>query len=387
MKTILLLCCAAFSMLSGSAYAQAQYKITGTLTNDSLCREKSTVKKLYLTKVEDGRNVQIDSVNVKNKKFSFTGQVPKVNEMYFITGFDNGVIPIFLEEGNITIKPFAAAFPASAIANGTPNNDVMTELAQKTREVFNASSEKMKTLDSLPESIRKNEKEFYAYQRAQFFSNSMRAKLVALEVILKHTDKPASLYLIKTHLLNLFNSKMMERFVLKAFPKALHSHPVYQELYNLTIAQNMKSGNSVPELKAQTPDGKELSLADLKGRYVLIDFWASWCAPCRKEIPYLKQCLELAASSRKFAILSFSLDDKEDAWKNCIKDNGLTHADWYHISDLKGWKSSYVAMFGVTAVPHTMLINPSGKLITTNLRGEELVKKIQNIVDGKEKYE
>lgn len=387
MKTKLL-CGAAFCLLCGSAWAQAQYKITGALTTDSLFRGDQTLKTVYLTKLDNGNYIQIDSTKIKNKKFSFSGKVPQVNEMYYITGFDNGAIPVFLEEGNITISPFQAAYPASAVVSGTPNNDVMAELAQKTNDEFKKGAERMKSLKgSLPENIQNNEKEFYDYQRALFFSNSMRAKLIALEVILEHTDKPAALYLTKTHLLNLFNSRMMERHVLKAFSKSLQSHPVYQELNNLTIAQNMKSGNPVPELKATTPDGKELSLADLKGRYVLIDFWASWCAPCRKEFPFLKQALELAASSKKFAVLSFSLDNDKNAWKNCIQQNGLTHADWYHISDLKGWKSSYVSMFGVSAVPHTLLINPSGKLITTNLRGEELVKKIKNITEGKEKFE
>lgn len=387
MKTKLL-CSAVFCLVCGSILAQDQYKITGTLTNDTLFRDNQTIKKIYLTKLEDGNYIHIDSTNVKKHKFAFSGEVPQLNEMYFITGFDNGTIPIFLEKGNITISPFKAAYPASAIVNGTPNNDVMAELAQKTNAELQKGGERMKSLkETLPENMRNNEKEFYAYQRALFFSNSMRAKLIALEVILEHTDKPAALYLTKTHLLNLFNSKMMERHLLKAFPKSLQSHPVYQELNNLTIAQNMKAGNPVPALKATTPDGKELSLADLKGRYVLIDFWASWCAPCRKEFPFLKQALELAAASKKFAILSFSLDNNATAWKNCIQQNELTHADWHHISDLKGWKSSYVSMFGVSAVPHTLLINPSGKLITTNLRGEELVSKIKNIVEGKEKYE
>lgn len=388
MKKKLLLCCTALSLLTGNAFAQAQYEITGTLSNDTLCREKQTVKKLYLTQLKDGKYVQIDSVNVQKKKFTFKGQVPQINEMYFITGFDNGTIPVFLEEGKISIAPFAAAYPASAVATGTPNNDIMAELAQKTDEEFKKSTERMKSLEqTLPENIRNNKEDFYAYQRALYFGNSMRTKLATLDVVLKHMDQPAALYLVQSQLSNLFNSKMMERQVLGSFPVSLQTHPVYQELYNAAIAQNMKPGNPVPELKAQTPDGKELSLADLKGRYVLVDFWASWCAPCRKEIPYLKQALELAAASKKFAILSFSLDEDEAAWKKCIQQNELTHPDWYHISDLKGWKSSYVSMFGVSAVPHTLLINPTGRLITTNLRGEEMVKKIKNIVEGKESYE
>lgn len=388
MNKKLLLCCMAFSLQAGQIFAQAKYEITGALANDSLFREKQTVKKLYLTRLLDGKYTSIDSTEVKNKKFFFKGEVPPVNEMYFISGFDNGMIPIFLEEGSIHIAPFEAAYPASAIASGTPNNDIMAEVARKADEEFKKGAQRMRSLrDSLPENIRNNEKEFTAYQRALFFSNSMRNKLVVLDIVLKHMDQPASLYLVKSQLSNLFNSKMMERQVLNAFPVSLQSHPVYQELYNTAIAQNMKAGNPVPKLNGTTTDGKVLSLADLKGRYVLVDFWASWCAPCRKEFPYLKQALELAASSKKFAILSFSLDEDSNAWKSCIQKNGLTHADWYHISDLKGWKSSNVTTFGVSAVPHTLLINPSGRLITTNLRGEELVKKIQNIVEGKESYE
>lgn len=388
MKTRLFLCCTAFSLLAGNAFSQTKYEITGTLSNDAQFREKQPVKKLYLTRLLDGRYTKIDSTKVENKKFTFKGQVPEVNEMYFISGFDNGMIPVFLEAGKITIAPFEAAYPASAIATGTPNNDIMAEVANETDKEFKKAKERMKNLkDSLPENIRNNEKEFYDYQRALYFSNSMRAKLDVLDIVLKHMDQPASLYLVKSQLSNLFDSEMMERQVLNAFPESLQSHPVYQELYNTAIAQNMKSGNPVPELKATTPDGKELSLADLKGRYVLVDFWASWCAPCRKEFPYLKKVLDLAAASKKFAILSFSLDEDANAWKSCIQKNELTHADWHHISDLKGWKSSYVTMFGVSAVPHTLLINPSGRLITTNLRGDELVKKIQNIVDGKESYE
>lgn len=383
-----LICAVILFLFAGYTIAQDSFEINGQLSNDSLRFNGYSIKKLYLTKLEDGRYINIDSTKVRRKKFTFKGQVPKTNEMYFITGFDNGAISVFLEKGKINIAPFEAAFPVAAVPTGTLNNDVLAELSAELKKDFEKSKTRMDSLEKvMPESIKKDSTLSYEYHRAIFNNNSMRIKLTTLNVVLKHMDKPAALYLIRNELVNLFDSKMMEQRILTAIPDSLHSHPVYQELYNNAIAQNMKSGSVVPALKATTPDGKELALDDLKGRYVLLDFWASWCGPCRKEIPYIKQALAAAAGTNKFAVLSFSIDEKENDWKKCIESNKLEDANWYHISDLKGWKSPYVALFGVDAVPKTLLINPSGKLVTTGLRGEELVQKIKNIIDGTESYE
>lgn len=388
MSTKKLICATFLFLIAGHTIAQNSYEINGQISNDSLRFNGSTIKKLYLTKLEDGRYINIDSTKVRRKKFTFKGKVPKTNEMYFITGFDNGAISVFLENGKINIAPFQAAYPAAAIPTGTPNNDVLAELSTELKKDFDKSKARMDSLENvMPESIKNDSALSYEYQRAIFNNNSMRIKLTTLNVVLKHMDKPAALYLIRNELVNLFDSKMMEQRVLTAISDSLHEHPVYQELYNNAVAKNMKAGTVVPTLKATTPDGKELALSDLKGRYVLLDFWASWCGPCRKEIPYIKQALATAAGTNKFAVLSFSIDEKENDWKKCIENNKLENENWYHISDLKGWKSPYVALFGVDAVPKTLLINPSGKLITIGLRGEELVQKIKNIMDGTENYE
>jgi thiol-disulfide isomerase/thioredoxin len=157
---------------------------------------------------------------------------------------------------------------------------------------------------------------------------------------------------------------------------------MYKELVNDVRSANLKVGAVAPDITGRTPDGKELSLSDFKGKYVFLDFWASWCAPCRREIPYLKEALAYSGESDKIVVLSYSIDDEYEDWTGCIADNELVHRNWVHISVLKGWNSEALKFFGVNGVPYTALIDPEGKVVQFELRGEEMVKKLKKIVDG-----
>ena len=132
-------------------------------------------------------------------------------------------------------------------------------------------------------------------------------------------------------------------------------------------------------------EDSKLALSDFKGKYVFIDFWASWCAPCRREIPYLKEVLAYSEKSDNLVVLSYSIDSKEKDWLACIKNNNLIHKNWIHISTLKGWNTEAIKLFGVKGVPFTALIDPDGNVVEFKLRGEEMVKKLKNIIDSANK--
>ena len=146
-------------------------------------------------------------------------------------------------------------------------------------------------------------------------------------------------------------------------------------------AANLKVGAEAPDISGLTPEGEEVTLSDFRGKYVFIDFWASWCAPCRREIPYLKEALAYSDNSDDLVVLSYSIDSKRPDWINCIAKNELVHKNWIHISTLKGWNSEGVKLFSVKGVPFTALIDPEGNVVAFNLRGEEMVKKLKSIVD------
>lgn len=135
-------------------------------------------------------------------------------------------------------------------------------------------------------------------------------------------------------------------------------------------------GAEAPDLVGQSPDGETIKLSDLRGQYVLIDFWASWCGPCRRENPNVVRVYN-EYHERGFEILGVSLDSKADRWKGAIEKDGLS---WPHISDLGGWRSIHARAYGVTSIPETILLDPEGKILARGLRGPALEAKLAEVL-------
>lgn len=145
----------------------------------------------------------------------------------------------------------------------------------------------------------------------------------------------------------------------------------------ISDARSLMVGGIAPDFSQETPEGELLTLSELRGKVVLLDFWASWCGPCRRENPNVVRVYQ-KYKDKGFEILSISLDKTRDRWLQAIEQDGM---DWHHVSDLQGWQNAVAQTYDVHSIPHTILLDPDGKILARNLRGQQLEDKLAEIFE------
>ncbi len=186
---------------------------------------------------------------------------------------------------------------------------------------------------------------------------------------------------------------LMSAFLVTYFEQSFEQHVgLYKKIRDALIGQypnedfvkhldsRLKSvilpGTEAPDIELPDPEGKLRKLSDLRGKVVLIDFWASWCRPCRAENPNVVRIYNMY-HERGFEVFSVSLDKDRSAWLKAIADDHLTWPN--HVSDLRGWSSAGGKLYGISSIPSTVLVGPDGKILARNLRGQQLEQKLQEI--------
>ena len=144
----------------------------------------------------------------------------------------------------------------------------------------------------------------------------------------------------------------------------------------MTALKKVAIGAIAPEFSQADPNGKEIKLTDFRGKYLLIDFWAAWCNPCRQENPNVVAAYN-KYKDKNFEILGVSLDQTRDAWLAAIEKDGLT---WPQVSDIKYWNNEVARLYSVRSIPQNFLLDPEGKIVATNLRGKQLAEKLEELL-------
>ena len=292
------------------------------------------------------------------------------------------IIPVTIVPGDeVVLNADFATFSETPKISGTKWAVVMTEYMELFSKFQNDQSELMKLQGTLSnEEISKK----YAVIKAEFDQyaiNKMNEDPSnPFNIVLSSSASPSmgfqdwdpsNLEILK---------KVAEAFLLehKNSPmSATLSNQVYQleVAYNKYLADNSGT-RTAPEIALNNPDGKEIKLSSLRNNYVLIDFWASWCGPCRKESPNVVRMYN-KYKNQGFTVYSVSLDDNVAAWKAAIASDGLSWPN--HVSDLLKWKSPLPQLYGFEGIPYTVLLDKEGKIIATGLRGVSLEQKLKEI--------
>jgi len=335
--------------------------------------------KAYLSYRTDAGNVT-DSAAIDKGLFLFKGSLPyalKANLVIAHHGEDlrklrtPDALPIYLETAEISVKGTDSIYNASI--SGSQLNKTNLELT-KALKPYNDQVKKLSTAYRALPKEQKDEKAEAAYEKNLADIGELQKSVLA-PFIKAHPNSLVSLDALKTYG--------------GYFPEASEVEP----LYNLLSAQVKNSvlgqqygkwlqGWKATALNAQAPlfaqndkNGNAVSLSSFKGKYVLVDFWASWCGPCRRENPNVVKTFS-QYKDKNFTILGVSLDNNRDAWLKAIDDDQL---NWTQVSDLKFWKNEVAELYGVRAIPQNFLLNPEGKIIAKNLTGDKLAAKLQEI--------
>jgi peroxiredoxin len=330
--------------------------------------------KIYLSCNQDDITF-LDSTSVKDGKFNFTGTIREPMLYILKIAEARNQTTLFLEPGKIYFTAKIDSLDKMSVT-GSASNDQWREWCKKWGKIASQAGPMYQRIDSATQhdKVKASEEERKIFDEGMASLNAQTDKAV-IEFIKKYPQSPVAPFIIYDRYISFPNPEMTA----KSF--SLLGERAKRSLYGKKIAEyqriSLKTGiGATPDFALADTAGKTLRLSDLKGKYVLVDFWASWCAPCRKENPNVVEAYK-KFHDKGLDIVGVSLDTKKDAWLKAINHDGLT---WFHVSDLKGWDGNIEKELGIKVVPTNFLLDKNGKVIAKNLREEALQKKLEELL-------
>ena len=374
MKKLLPAALAVLPLLSQAQAPAEKFVVAGKVASPT------AATKAYLRYTVDERRV-VDSAVVKGGAFAFSGTLAAPVAATLTLSHKGAPLaasrdnaPLYLEQG--TIKVTTPDSASKATIQGTPLNASAAQLKAQLKPMRTEYDALLKqymagrTAQMPAAELDKIEARADANEEAQ--------RQLQYAYVTAHPDDRFSLFVLQQAVGYAPDAKdYSTRFAqlsprLRATPQGVRIADKIKQLERVAV------GAMAPDFTQNTPDGKPLALSSLRGKYVLIDFWASWCGPCRRENPNVVTAYN-KFKDKGFTILGVSLDKDtgREAWLKAIEKDGLA---WNQVSDLKYWQNAAAKDYGVQAIPQNFLIDPTGKIVATNLRGEKLQETLNQLL-------
>ena len=285
----------------------------------------------------------------QNGKFVVKGQLTEPSFVILVFGDQPPAVPLFIENSKVEIK------------GDKSNIDNLSVTGSKTETQFAEYSKMMKPYENMfNPGVEKNPDSVLAVEKiSERFVKMNPSSYVA----------PLAIIRILQTSENIAKADELFKLMTEDVKKTSLSKYLDQQL---ALARINPIGSVITDFSEDDTSGHKIKVSSFRGKYVLIDFWASWCRPCREENPNVVAAFH-KYHEKNFTVLGVSLDQARQAWLTAIKMDGLS---WTHVSDLKGWGNQVATMFHITSIPQNILIDPKGKILAKNLRGDALNQKL-----------
>lgn len=335
-----------------------------------LSQAKNT--KLSLEQLTATKIIPLDSATTDEQGRFYFAFSPKEAGFYRITESKTNYLNFIWMPGDmIFIEAEASNLPLTHVISGSAESDILTKF-NKGLDVIYKKNDSLNKTQQMARSMG-NYQAMGQAQNALQELNDMHSNYVK-SFITEHPSSLASLAAVQK--LSMDDDFDYFLKVEEGLKSRIPNSTIFKD-YSAVISQSkrLSVGYEAPELMLNDPDGKPIALSSLRGKVVLIDFWASWCRPCRAENPNVVK-MYAKYKDKGFEILGVSLDNKKEAWLGAIAQDKLT---WKHVSDLKGWQSAAAPLYKVSGIPMTYLLDKDGKIVGKNLRGPALEQKLNEI--------
>jgi peroxiredoxin len=340
------------------------YTINGTL-------EGIDTATVLLKKRQSGEWLTIDSVPIQNQSFVFEGSVDSPEMYYIIVPEKDVFLPFFVENSPIEIEIKTDSIVDTEV-HGSRSQDVYQAYLDQ-NDVIN--QEKRAIYKAYKMAEEKGDEAGIAAADSSYELLEEKQKDLIINFATEHGSCVVAPYLVLRHIY-MFELPDIEEVIL-SFDTSLQGATYYDNLMErANTLRSVQVGQPAPDFTQADSAGNPVTLSEMKGKVVLVDFWASWCSPCRAENPNVVTAWKLY-HKKGFDVLGVSLDKDRAKWLKAVDEDGLV---WTQVSDLKGWNNAASDLYGVSSIPSNVLIDREGIIIGRNLRGEALLEKLKEIM-------
>ncbi len=344
---------------------QTQYDISGNIKN----MNKVPVT---LQKTQDGEWSTVDSAQVEFGEFSFQGKLKHPQMMRLVVGQNQGKIKFFAENADISIKAKKDSL-SSAQVKGSQVHRKYKDFQGQLKD-FNHKLEKAR--QAYQKAHKKEDEKAMEQAGKRYRKISEDRRAFVKEYVGKNGDSYLAPYLTRKYLMTFLKYKQLDSLYSNFTPKVKKTKYARSLKERRDVLKRTQIGKEYIDFTLPDTSGQAVSLSDHVGDgYVLLDFWAAWCGPCRKENPNLVDAYQ-KYHDQGFEIVGVSLDKSKKAWVNAIHQDNIT---WPQVSDLQYWDNKASNKYGIVSIPSNFLINKEGKIVDKNLRGEKLEEKLKEI--------